>query len=266
MKVKSLLLIAALGVSMSAFAQEAQPGVPTTDHLYFKGNVTQEDGTSTLEYINGTNEEDVTLYLEDIAIKELIGGKTYCDFQLDFTVPEGFAVEANARGKLVATALDRLVSDSHKIEFAKSSSNPLQYRLLAYSGDGYEMTGDDMDKGINDPICKFKLIAEQSAIENKGYIGDITIFAQQLTDPVNKGSIFFFNGTGGQGTAPRVETQFKLGVFGTTAVSELVADKAVAGVKYFNAAGMESDVPFNGVNIVVTKYVDGTTKAVKVVK
>ncbi|MBR1550987.1 MAG: hypothetical protein IJ632_01555 [Muribaculaceae bacterium] len=266
MKVKSLLLIAALGVSMSVFAQDAQPGIPTTDHLYFKGNVNQEDGTSTLEYINNSNEEVVTLYLEDIAIKELIGGKTYGDFQVDFTVPEGFAVETNSRGKLVATPLDRLVSDSHKIEFAQSSSNPLQYRLLAYSGDGYEMTGDNEDKGINDPICSFKLIAEESAIQGKGKVGDITIFAQQLTDPVNKGAIFFFHGTGGQGVAPRVETEFKLGVFGTTAVTELAADKAVAGVKYFNAAGLESNEPFQGVNIVVTKYVDGTTKAVKVVK
>lgn len=42
--------------------------------------------------------------------------------------------------------------------------------------------------------------------------------------------------------------------------------KTVAGVKYVNVAGMESSTPFDGVNIVVTTYTDGSVKAVKVVK
>ena len=42
--------------------------------------------------------------------------------------------------------------------------------------------------------------------------------------------------------------------------------KTVAGVKYVNIAGMESNVPFDGVNIVVTTYTDGTKAAVKVIK
>lgn len=42
--------------------------------------------------------------------------------------------------------------------------------------------------------------------------------------------------------------------------------KTVAGVKYVNVAGMESNTPFDGVNIVVTTYTDGSMKAVKVVK
>ena len=50
-----------------------------------------------------------------------------------------------------------------------------------------------------------------------------------------------------------------------TAVNDINA-KAVAGVKYVNIAGMESDKPFDGVNIVVTTYTDGTKSAVKVIK
>lgn len=42
--------------------------------------------------------------------------------------------------------------------------------------------------------------------------------------------------------------------------------KTVAGVKYVNVAGMESSTPFDGVNIVVTTYTDGSVKAVKMVK
>lgn len=42
--------------------------------------------------------------------------------------------------------------------------------------------------------------------------------------------------------------------------------KTVAGVKYVNVAGMESNTPFDGVNIMVTSYTDGTHSAVKVIK
>ena len=50
-----------------------------------------------------------------------------------------------------------------------------------------------------------------------------------------------------------------------TGVTDVNA-KTVAGVKYVNVAGMESNTPFDGVNIVVTSYTDGTHSAVKIVK
>ena len=51
-----------------------------------------------------------------------------------------------------------------------------------------------------------------------------------------------------------------------TAVSDVQAAKAVKHVSYYNLAGIESDAPQAGVNIVVTTYTDGTTSATKVVK
>ena len=51
-----------------------------------------------------------------------------------------------------------------------------------------------------------------------------------------------------------------------TAVSDVNADKAVSSVKYYNVAGIESNEAFDGINVVVTSYVDGTTSARKVVK
>lgn len=50
-----------------------------------------------------------------------------------------------------------------------------------------------------------------------------------------------------------------------TAVNGISA-KAVAGVKYYNLAGVESNKPFNGINVVVTTYSDGTTSTSKMVK
>ncbi len=50
-----------------------------------------------------------------------------------------------------------------------------------------------------------------------------------------------------------------------TGVTE-VGNKTVAGVSYVNMAGMQSAEPFEGVNIVVTTYTDGTRTAVKMLK
>jgi hypothetical protein len=51
-----------------------------------------------------------------------------------------------------------------------------------------------------------------------------------------------------------------------TGVEQLTADKEVAGIRYINVAGQESDTPFDGMNIVVTTYTDGTISTVKVLK
>lgn len=55
-------------------------------------------------------------------------------------------------------------------------------------------------------------------------------------------------------------------VYGTVGVNDVDAAKTVAGVTFYNLAGVASATPFDGVNIEVVKYTDGTTKAVKVVK
>ena len=51
-----------------------------------------------------------------------------------------------------------------------------------------------------------------------------------------------------------------------TAIDALVVDgKPVAGVTYYNMAGQQSNKAFEGVNIVVTRFTDGTKKTTKVV-
>ena len=51
-----------------------------------------------------------------------------------------------------------------------------------------------------------------------------------------------------------------------TAVTELNTSADVKNVQYVNVAGQVSDRPFNGVNIVVTHYNNGTVKTTKLVK
>ena len=45
-----------------------------------------------------------------------------------------------------------------------------------------------------------------------------------------------------------------------------VTDKTVESVRYFNVMGMESKQPFEGINIVVTRYSDGSISTAKVMK
>ena len=51
-----------------------------------------------------------------------------------------------------------------------------------------------------------------------------------------------------------------------TAIDSNVGSKSVSSVKYVNLAGQVSSQAFDGVNIVLTTYSDGTTSAVKVIK
>lgn len=56
------------------------------------------------------------------------------------------------------------------------------------------------------------------------------------------------------------------GTWAPTGVDENVAAKTVSNVKYYNLAGVESNKPFDGVNIVKTTYSDGTTQTAKTLK
>ena len=49
-------------------------------------------------------------------------------------------------------------------------------------------------------------------------------------------------------------------------INEVIGHKEVASVRYVNVAGQESETPFDGVNIIVTTYTDGTTTTAKVIK
>ena len=51
-----------------------------------------------------------------------------------------------------------------------------------------------------------------------------------------------------------------------TAVGSILADRQVVDVTYVNAVGMQSSEPFDGMNIVVTRYNDGSVSTVKIIK
>lgn len=82
---------------------------------------------------------------------------------------------------------------------------------------------------------------------------------------LNETSEMFFFGTGGQGENRYMQFN-RVKLFGSSSVVENLATKTISSVKYYNIAGMESNNPFDGVNIQVTTYNDGTTTTCKVIK
>ncbi len=51
-----------------------------------------------------------------------------------------------------------------------------------------------------------------------------------------------------------------------TSVREVNCSKVIESVRYYNIMGMESEQPFEGINIVVTRFSDGSTSTFKVLK
>ena len=51
-----------------------------------------------------------------------------------------------------------------------------------------------------------------------------------------------------------------------TGLADLTLDKEIVGVTYINSLGMSSSQPFEGLNIIVTRYTDGTTSTSTVFK
>ena len=51
-----------------------------------------------------------------------------------------------------------------------------------------------------------------------------------------------------------------------TGVTDINGTKTIKNVKYYNVAGMESNTPYQGVNLVVTNYTDGSQSVTKLVK
>ena len=76
----------------------------------------------------------------------------------------------------------------------------------------------------------------------------------------------FIYGEGGNNETQRFQYYNRVALFGSSSVVENLDQKTINNVKYYNVAGMESNMPFDGVNIKVTTYNDGTTSTCKVIK
>ena len=112
----------------------------------------------------------------------------------------------------------------------------------------------------------------QSEIED--YVADMIIANQEfgLREPFTvepkwePNEYRFIYCTGGNMESQRFQKYTRVALYGSSSVVEDLTKKTINNVKYVNVAGMESNVPFEGVNIKVTTYNDGTTSTCKIIK
>jgi len=163
-------------------------------------------------------------------------------------------------------------------DLASVEYEPFMYRVWRLCKDvrGYGRNGANVP--YNDPNADRsadKLIAEAMTNEATVVLGD------ELTAELNFGAVanteikfrvrFYYKKVGDNmlrdGEAPMyyvIETVVPWSDM-PTGVHELEVGNVVAKT-YYNAQGIKSDRPFDGINIVVTRYSDGTVKTSKVVR
>ena len=148
--------------------------------------------------------------------------------------------------------------------------------------DGYQgrINGDYLYQTIDEPDKNENVIVGVSDIE--GYAGSTDATVQFGAKKLGTGESFdvdfivraYFTKkatsklTSADGKYYIAESKVKVTVTDNiiTGILDVKGEKQVAGVKYYNLAGIESDEPFSGVNIIVTRYTDGSTSTSKVLK
>ena len=119
---------------------------------------------------------------------------------------------------------------------------------------------------IKDMSANKASIFTQPVLGTGGYNANPTTGAWYAVEPIDENHCWLYEYCMGNGYAkyqvyvgePYVDTP--------TGVQEVNTDKAVSHITYYNLSGMQSATPFNGVNIVVTTYTDGTRTAKKMMK
>lgn len=121
---------------------------------------------------------------------------------------------------------------------------------------------------IKDMSANKASIFTQPVLGTGGYSANPTTGAWFAVEPIDENHSWLYEYCLGNGYAkyqvyvgePYVPTPTP------TAVTDVTSSKAVKNINYYNLAGMQSATPFDGVNIVVTTYTDGSKSSKKVMK
>ena len=278
---------------------ESTNGLPTKDHFFARNDYADMGEAATYDDVvsfKADNMQLVWIYLDDDAIyeneaiqaltpSEYLAGKpyneiTYNSFQTNLYLPEGIEMvsyeddEGNlfdwqkgdrmpgtaqfTFGPIAPVVIDGLNYNAYTLICFNMSE--MATHFSSKTGKKYESDG-----ALRKDSKLFGIYLENKMDEAKGRLDQDMIFAQTFLTLKETEDIFFY-GTGGNGVENRKMYLHRVGLWGSADVIENLAEKTVNSVKYYNIAGMESNVPFEGVNIMVTTYNDGTTNTCKVIK
>lgn len=254
MKIKTLLVAS---FAIFALAATADPYIPVSNKV--KVDMTPIKATE----IGGT-----TAFMTVTYDRTGDGSEDFTNLQMTYILPEGL------EGGSVSASTDTEVWNEDE---------EANVQVLAWSRSWladlkeFRMVGANITKT---PITKTPLVlcrlkmkktaepAEGSKIELRDfkytdYANHTYMWVEEGGDPtVLEGHKYVLTFTDESGQ----EIEGIPGYTKGSGVDNINAGKVVAGVKYINVAGVASDEAFEGVNIVVTNYVDGTQSVTKVVK
>ena len=277
-------------------------GTPTQDHFFVRG--TYSDMGDAQEYDNvvsfkGGTPQLVWIYLNDdeIYLNEEIQALTpqdyktgspyheitYNSFQFDIYMPQSTEIIVNidedSGEEVYYVQGDRLPGTS-TLSWAKKSAvkviDGVNYDVYTFTCFNDKAVGThfsaknatlyERNGALKKDAKLFGIyVQNKNQDEVEGRLNGDMILGNTLLTLRETDEIFFF-GTGGKGVDPRYMQFNRAELYGSNAVVENLAQKTVSNVKYYNVAGMESNVPFEGVNIKVTTYNDGTVNTSKVIK
>ena len=243
MKVKTLLLAAAAFV---AFGAAAQATVTTPDLTINKENV----GTVICM--------PLTLNMPE--------GDDFCNVEFHVKFPKGVKPAIDPEYEVFVDAGSDLAVDKKGIPYMSYTDNAFpesmggEYNEAAWPV--FKVVGANMKKiptTANPAEFALLYVTADETVEN----GEFGIYMKYTKSDDTFGEIGENPADGEEVFATLCQVTSELE---ETAVNDVNAAKTVTSVKYINAAGMVSDTAFDGINIVVTKYADGSQSTAKVVK
>ena len=270
----------------------------TIDLSQFEG----QKGHFAIRHYNCTNQyylcvDDITLNIPGDPLKEWIPVENIAEAQYQIT---GLTPETTYEVQVQGVSEDGRVSDWTESTLFTTLAEEPQEEAKFYIVGGFNGWNADTPLEITEEGATFDVVEDPEDVESKEFkiltagendwlwlggvdengVGYFEISEGMMTSGTeitldDAGANFRLPGSGNY-TITLAKEESKAPVEGVkivvkqnnltpTAVTD-VNSKTVAGVKYVNIAGMESNVPFDGVNIVVTTYTDGTKAAAKVIK
>ncbi|MBR5635148.1 MAG: choice-of-anchor J domain-containing protein, partial [Prevotella sp.] len=270
----------------------------TIDLSQFEG----QKGHFAIRHYNCTNQyylcvDDITLNIPGDPLKEWIPVENIAEAQYQIT---GLTPETTYEVQVQGVSEDGRVSDWTESTLFTTLAEEPQEEAKFYIVGGFNGWNADTPLEITEEGATFDVVEDPEDVESKEFkiltagendwlwlggvdengVGYFEISEGMMTSGTeitldDAGANFRLPGSGNY-TITLAKEESKAPVEGVkivvkqnnltpTAVTD-VNSKTVAGVKYVNIAGMESNVPFDGVNIVVTTFTDGTVSTTKVVK
>jgi hypothetical protein len=216
---------------------------------------------------------------------------TYNSVQFDIYVPQSIEMVEieNEDGDLVQFEQGNRMPNSAEFTYGEKESKVIDgitYRVYTliisnkqnngthFSSKNAKMYRDNGALKKDDAPLIGIYLQNNNQAEVEGRLNDIIIANQEFgfreaftADPQWEPNEYrFIYGEGGNNETQRFQYYNRVALFGSSSVVENLDQKTINNVKYYNVAGMESNMPFDGVNIKVTTYNDGTTNTCKVIK